>query len=148
MMSNINTNENAKKEAIKKSYGEKWHELPNSVKYHLLNVSNGFIDISTMGCFAEDLGYENEDIERNCEFWRPLKLKGIENNNGWIRIEPDGSNLPKNEGSYKTGYFDGGGNFCKDNGLCGIKHLLYRFYERSFKITHYKTIDPVLPPIY
>jgi hypothetical protein len=42
-----------------------------------------------------DLGFdEATECERHCEFWRPIALKGIEDNNGWTRIEPDRSNLP------------------------------------------------------
>lgn len=32
---------------------------------------------------------------------RPKSLNGIEHNNGWTHIEPDGSNLPKIKGEYR-----------------------------------------------
>lgn len=71
-----------------------------------------------------------------------LKITGIMNNNGWIRIERDGSNLPE-IGKYK---------WITKNGVV---------YEEGFNpndvghveivmngCTHYKSITPELPPIY
>ena len=75
---------NAKQEAIKKAYGE----------YYIHSDINGWMRFG-MYC-PTDLGIENYDDMDG--FWRCKSLQGIENNNGWIRIESE-ADLPK-EGNY------------------------------------------------
>ena len=79
------SNEELKQEAIKKAYGIYWEE----VKYYVFK--NGWCNSR----FDVETEFESDRKGRNEVYWRPKSLAGIENNNGWIRIEEDGSNLPK-----------------------------------------------------
>ena len=84
-----------KEDKIKEAYGEYWE----SVK--LLTDENGFICQSTL-FFPETVMMDKMEIQvkpfppdGRC-YWRPMTLKGIENNNGWIRIESE-NDLPKDK---------------------------------------------------
>jgi len=84
--------EQLKQEAIKKAYGEYWGKVKDEitedlfVPYRLLEDSEGItFDFQTMHIVYGKPG----------PFVRPIILRGIETNNGWIKIEEDGSNLPK-----------------------------------------------------
>lgn len=91
------SNEERKLEAIKKAYGEFFEECnPDEngwTKYSY--CPNESVSIS-------DLYVDFTDNYRNIEseLWRPKSLAGVENNRQWIRIEEDGSNLPKEEDEY------------------------------------------------
>ena len=85
-----------KEDKIKEAYGEYWE----SVK--LLTDENGFICQSTL-FFPETVMMDKMEIQvkpfppdGRC-YWRPMTLKGIENNNGWIKIENE-KDLPKEKG--------------------------------------------------
>lgn len=72
--------------------------------------------------------------------WRPKSLQGIENNNGWIKIESE-ADLPKEDGFYyvvdsETGNITDRFFSCDDNGY---------FYAFS---SHYQPIQKPKPPIY
>lgn len=88
------TNEELKLEAIKKAYGV--HYKANKITGNGWYLAN---DPNT--CKPEQNGFElsNVDILSSLT-WRPKSLAGIENSRGWIRIEEDGSNLPKEDGDY------------------------------------------------
>lgn len=131
------TNEQAKQEAIKKAYGEHW------------DIVNSFVDKNGW-MFTIDFPTKNNNIKlefhSNGYSLRPKSLANIEDNNGWIRIEPDGSNLPSESGHYKS--------YSIDDDVGGI-----HFYDTELKqwfsglikiqgITHYKPIEPELQPIY
>lgn len=80
--------EKLKNDAIEKSYGGFYFKCkPNE---------NGWS--KELNDFLHHLG-ETDDVEwlnyTITDFWRPKSLAGIENNRGWIIIEEDGSNLPK-----------------------------------------------------
>lgn len=90
-------------------------------------------------------------IKENCErshvpdaLWRPKVLSGLESNNGWTRINDDGSNLPSDrteqfQNEYILGFMDDQGNFQQGNKTV----LSYRIEElfRKKKITHYRVVD-------
>lgn len=73
--------------------------------------------------------------------WRPKSLKGIENNNGWIKIESE-ADLPKDSSALIWVYTDKGNIYN------------YFFYSTWFSIneieevTHYQRITKPLKPIY
>lgn len=78
--------ENLKQEAIKKAYGEHWEEVKNYID------DNGWIEGGTDRDFPEPKFEPSigELEEHKTEYlWRPKSLQGIENNNGWIRIESE-----------------------------------------------------------
>ena len=82
------TNLEAKQEAIKKAYGEHWERLNN-----FINEDGVFIGDTDM--ISDELFNEwafigsSKDInsEKLISGSRPKSLKGIENNNGWMRID-------------------------------------------------------------
>ena len=122
------TNLEAKQEAIKKAYGE----------YFIHADINGWIKFG-MYC-PSDLGIEDYDEIDTIGIWRCKSLQGIENNNGWIKIESE-ADLPK-EGNYfvaknktviETSYF------MPDNDFSLIEWR---------NITHYQPIEKPKPPIF
>ena len=125
---------NAKQEAIKKAYGE----------YFIHADINGWIKFG-MYC-PSDLGIEDYDeIVDTIGIWRCKSLQGIENNNGWIKIESE-ADLPK-EGMHHSILLD---SECI-NGYRNYDVIV--FYEvnskfRKKEISHYQPIFKPNPPIY
>ena len=143
------TNEQAKQEAIKKAYGEHWEKLKecididgNCIMFDRNNkqISPNFNELG----FEKDYVLNNINHGYNSELgvhqWCPKSISDIENNNGWIRIEPDGSNLPTEKNDYRVILKSG-----------NITNLYFDPKEDlSFKpfATHYKPIIPELKHIY
>ena len=121
------TNLEAKQEAIKKAYSE----------YYIHADKNGWIRY-LIYC-PSDLGIENYDDMDG--FWRCKSLQGIENNNGWIRIESE-DDLPKVQDSFYI---------CFKNG-----EIIQRYFIPNNKhskedwrnITHWQPIEKPLKPLY
>ena len=128
------TNLEAKQEAIKKAYGE----------YFIHADINGWIKFG-MYC-PSDLGIEDYDeIVDTIGIWRCKSLQGIENNNGWIKIESE-ADLPK-EGMHHSILLD---SECI-NGYRNYDIIV--FYEVNSKfikkeISHYQPIEKPKPPIF
>jgi len=105
------------------------HGLNNGLCFRYFNVDINFIHTKR----AEQPGNY---------YWRPKSLQGIENNNGWIKIESE-ADLPKEEIDC---------HFIKDNLMYqGLwDNLLKGFYNGLQKInaTHYQPITKPNPPIY
>ena len=127
----------AKQEAIKNAYGEYWEKVKDYVD------NNGYIDNSipkfTFGQVKNlDLEYKNDVL------FRPKSLQGIENNNGWIKIESE-KDLPKVSGLY----------FGKDYEF-GTDMMYFDFETKKWEdsngylqnVTHYQPIKKSKPPIY
>lgn len=125
---------NAKQEAIKKAYGE----------YFIRADINGWIKFG-MHC-PSDLDIEDYDeIVDTIGLWRCKSLQGIENNNGWIKIESE-EDLPK-EGMHHSILLD---SECI-NGYRNYDVIV--FYEvnsryRKKEISHYQPIEKPKSPIY
>ena len=81
-----------KQEKIKEAWGECWNKLPNEAQEKAFK-NNGFVDQD-----YEDL-LTIDKRERKLFEIRPKSLQGIENNNGWIKIESE-EDLPKEKGEY------------------------------------------------
>lgn len=129
------TNEQAKKEAIKKAYREYWSLLKDYINENGWCWNNSFTKILPVAKKGMD----------NATYWKPCSIINIENNNGWTRIEPDGSNLPES-GSYNFYNInnqkdDGENRYIFDN-----KPLTRENFTKWF--THYKPIEKELLPIY
>jgi hypothetical protein len=78
------TEEEKKKEKIVQSaYGNLYE------KYKInINKYSGFTDTKEEKLGFSPLSDEIEYLDFTCSnLWRPISLKGIENNNGWIRID-------------------------------------------------------------
>lgn len=103
-----------KLEHIQKAYGEHW----DRVKDHV--TENGYIQFKVIAHgvtnelnYEEDFQYTHDQVEVIQNFghgqylWRPKELKGIENNNGWIKIfDEDNINLPIQGGKYEVVYYN------------------------------------------
>lgn len=120
--------------AIRKAYGDQWE----NVKYHV--DENGFIE-----AFLWDklkLGYPNQATSKSIyRYFRPISLAGIENNNGWTKIESK-HDLPKESGWYDFQ------SFPKET---YVPNLSY-WYKGDVRIgwfvesyTHFKRIDNLMP---
>ena len=131
------TNSEAKQEAIKKAYSEYWEKVKDYV------YNDGWIDNSIPKFRFGQL--KNLDLEyKNDVFFRPKSLQGIENNNGWIKIESE-KDLPKVSGLY----------FGKDYEF-GTDMMYFDFETKKWEdsngylqnVTHYQPIEKPKPPIY
>lgn len=140
----IMTNEQAKQEAIKKAYGEHWERVKNKVRASSDARISGY-------SLPQDVGMPSHSIVQydwKDDDWRPMELRGIEDNNGWIRIEPDGSNLPES-GLYKVVSMHYSepliSKFAKGNNTWIPINTEDR---RIISVTHYKPIKEELKPVY
>lgn len=125
-----------KQEKIKEAYGIHFEEVKYSVD------ENGWVSFGNSNAFRLDGKMEQEVDSYNGKF-RPKSLQGIENNNGWVKIESE-NDLPQ-----KTIYKENinwyyGGRFL-DNG-----DFIYLDYRLDFTklwehykfetITHYQSV--------
>lgn len=134
------TQEEAKKEAIRKAYVDIGYE-------HLYHLSddNGWIRIKS-GQYQDEV-FKKLKLSKIDHAIQPKSLEGITNNNGWIRVLDEGS-LPegktpcfflieKKDRTY-TGYYDP-----KKKEFVSVNI----YVEHTF-ITHYQPIVQPQPPIY
>lgn len=131
----------SKEEKIKQAFGKSWNKLTDSMQEHILKVHH-WVDRSQnrMNLSPEDLGFnEQTECEVHCEFWRPIQLKGIETNEGWIKIESE-EELPKESWNYWI--------MQSDNRVQTMKE--YDDNKKYYNIiaTHYQPIVKPKPPIY
>jgi hypothetical protein len=136
------TTEELKFEAIKKAYGEYWDYFKTR------HNENGWCFFSISEFYTHAIFREIPmDYHPSDRFlFRPESLSGIEDNNGWIRIKEDGSNLPKEHFQvlaianinpnkpFTLWYFPESDTFENDMG-----------YFKFAEISHYKIIDFILP---
>ena len=105
---------------------------------------NGWINANESNGKA---GYLMEsDLEFNFPFIRLKSLQGIENNNGWIKIESK-ADLPKEDDNkmFLVGFmFESG--FQQRHGILSYDGLVSVYLFEKF--THYLPIDKNEPPIY
>lgn len=136
----MKTNEEAKQEAIKAAYGENWDKWE-----HLID-SDGWLETEPLSEeeYLLTIAYDGYDFT-SCK--RPSSLRELDDNRGWTRIEPDGSNLPTDDTlKYKTGFFASTGKFIFMDHPHTIEQVKYDFEENGN--THYKPIIEDKPPIY
>lgn len=138
-----------KQEKIKEVYGLYWKD------YGHLTDENGFIyqsdlfypdtEMKKEGVEIEVISVEQKHKWSNVK-WRPKSLSGIEDNNGWVKIESE-HDLPKEVGIF----------WVNDSRYGGIGQAEWRsgkfvtrfnnIYQME-DITHYKPIVKPNPPIY
>jgi len=133
-----------KQEKIQEAYGELYNEV--------IPDENGWIDFDKIPENLDLIGFEAikySESENNftTTLLRPKSLQGIENNNGWIKIESE-NDLPKED--CHCWIMD------KEKGLqCGkwkqapneLLHKQACFYWMK-KTTHYQPITKPQSPIY
>lgn len=141
----MTTNEQAKQAAIIKAYGDTWKKLRLSTQSCALSndgwiafkESNPLIDSGmAVSCFQREYGLISEV--------RPTSLNNIEHNNGWTRINPDGSNIPEEVAYYEV---------CINGIPWGhpqpLQFLVRTFYSvTKEQLTHFRKWEPSKPPIY
>lgn len=145
----------AKKEAIKKAYGEYYDKVKKFIGEDgwcvRIDYSSGtevvnHKSLNELGIFKNDdlvdVGY---DHGRKQHIWRPKSLIGFKDNNGWTKIESE-SDLPKESGSYwvidKILNTNPNQEFFDTNALVSMN-------ERwMYRISHYQPIIKPAPPIY
>ena len=123
----------SKLKAIAKAYGEHWEKVKDFVD------ENGWFDMK----FYDEGNFEDEFFD-NCDvknaFIRPKSLAGIENNNGWIKIESE-ADLPKK------------GTSCHVILKSGVTCVFIDLDDSEYltlknRGTHYQPIVKPEPPIY
>lgn len=111
---------------------------------------DGFSDWNCRRYFSRDKDNLFQDkLKQGSKFnnggdllYRPKSLKGIETNNGWIKIESE-NDLPKEEGNYMI--FHNQDNMQTSETFS--KNIVHKLFEYN-SITHYKPIQKPKPPIY
>jgi len=137
-----------KQDKIQEAYGEYWDKLHHTNKIQGFE-NDGWCDFYNF-CFNYNIVdhkplLKTFDINIEDCLIRPKSLQGIENNNGWIKIESE-SDLPKTRGIEDIFILD------KENRISvGSTMLLSsketRIYWKS-NLTHYQPIVKPQPPIY
>lgn len=136
--------ETAKQKAIREAYGEHWETFKDLID------ENGFVKRGNYYLLDHNFSYEyikenfyvSTEINQD-KIFRPKSLKGIEYNNGWIKIDEK---------------FDWGKDNCLlffwDNEekkiVLQLKFLLCGNQQKDYKLrfTHFKEISYPEPPIY
>jgi hypothetical protein len=138
--------ENLKKEAIKKAYGESWEQVKDYVD------DNGVCKWDYNNCSPSRFNIKDFDkmgaTVNNQFYWRPKSIRGIEKNNGWIRIQ-NKKDLPKKEDNYYVivhGDIQEGMYIGNDRWF--LRHNDYPKTTELHGITHYQKIIRLQPPIY
>lgn len=139
-----------KQDKIQAAYGEHWQSIKDRVDENgWLNLGWNNSDEEAMqealgdwGLKAEDGDTRNSDISygEGIDFWRPEILRGIDDNNGWIKLESE-SDLPKTIGKY----------WVIRRNVNGIEEGFYYAPEAERWlgiITHYQPIIKPKLPIY
>lgn len=139
-----------KEEVIKEAWGEYWDKLTPDMQELCLQKNDGGLHQRDLFSLFQDVDLEffeyyssisaEEPYRKNGI--RPKSLSGIEDNNGWIRIESE-EDLPKDCGDYWV-YDDDG----------DIGYYMFNLFEEDFEhvkengITHYQPIIKPKPPLY
>jgi len=154
------TNEEAKQEAIKKAYGKSYTMCKPFIDQNGWCVVFKDSDEKFKGIAGNQTHFEENEIEGGiCTHsihgkgisFKPKSLGDLECNNGWIRIEPDGSNLPATSPQLYNVYYDGSLNsFSKKETDFKFPYSCIKIgiMHKQRLITHYKPITPELRPIY
>lgn len=137
-----------KEEAIKEAWGS-FYEIGKP-------DANGWVRMSTAtNKEVRDHFLSNEDLydskveelpDSYKTFFRLKTLSGIEDNNGWIKIESE-ADLPTDKSlHYDICRLKEGELFLSDKAI-GYSNLMRHWYQGEL-LTHYKPTDKVIRPIY
>ena len=124
-----------KQDAIKKAYGERWESVKDSVD------NDGWVDVMALEYddaveFFDAKKYVEPENNFSSLLMRPKSLKGIENNNGWIKLN----------GTPNEINFDGDVFIINKHGDISI-NANGEYLELGYA-THYQPIIKPQPPIY
>lgn len=152
------SNEEAKQEAIRKIVSDYYEKYPLVKPFVQDNgwfpISNGYTsnlhkDVKDFYNSVNKVFISAEDHEEYFSHFMPKELneliEAVEYNQGWIRIEPDGSNLPTS-GIFRVFNNNPEMIFASSNDRFDSDDVGELFEDGD--ITHYKPITPELPPVY
>ena len=134
-----------KEEKIKEAWGYAWDFIDGHVKENALHC--GWVHKLNINIHFNELNIELQQHYTDKWLYRPKSLQGIENNNGWIKIESE-EDLPKDENIVEFWVYDD-----KEIVLAKFMYESKRWYHdvnlnlRLFP-THYQPIEKPKPPIY
>ena len=120
-----------KEEKIKEAYGENYN--PHNID------ENGWMKYSLWMHFFKKVDADYDEFDNRNMVVRPNSLTGIENNNGWIKIESE-DDLPKESSNYWI--------FQSDLRTVTMKDFYDNKKYYGVKATHYRPIVKPKPPIY
>lgn len=122
-----------KEEVIKEAWGELWGKINKRGKEQAFE-DNGYCHknyiIAEISLETESLPYHDN------KFIRPKSLNGIENNNGWIKINSE-EDFPKESGEY----------WVVHNNKISHRIIVKDSYIDKYT-THYQPIEKPKPPLY
>lgn len=133
-----------KEEKIKEAWGEYYEGIRNRLDeqgwYNYFSLTNKIMK-------EKYHQFNNLDLDEHNELYllRPKSLQGIENNNGWIKIESE-EDLPKEVIECRTCFYNGKNyieGIVKKRSPQELSRLKY-----INEITHYQQIEKPKPPIY
>jgi hypothetical protein len=133
-----------KQEIIKQAYGKYYPQLERCLDENgWSNNWNHFISV-------ESRIFQPEEIEKNGKCWRPKSLEGLEDNNGWIKIESV-EDLPN--GEYALYHVISKNDiYCDKPKNQGIEEFWGNDIQKKEywlkEFSHYKPIEKPKPPIY
>lgn len=147
----MNSNEQAKQAAIIKAWGEYWEKLGRRERNIALNddgwayLSQASFESITTPTMDYPDGFDFKfGVLGEIEEIRPKSLSGLDDNNGWERVNPDGSNIPEEVAYYEV---------CI-NGIPWGHPQPLQFLVRTFhspakdQLTHFKKWEPSKGPVY
>src|SRR5690606_34580493 len=123
-----------KEEKIKEAWGELWHSFNESAKKCALNKDGYVASILQNG-----LNKDFTEFNASLVAWRPKSLQGIEDNNGWIKVESE-ADLPKDSYNYWI--------FQNDGLIQSMKEYELNKKYYNIRATHYQQIEKPKPPLY
>jgi len=146
------TNEQAKQQAIKRAYGESYELCKLFIDQNGWCVIFKDADENFKGIAGNQTHFKESEIEggqclhsvhgKGISF-KPKSLGDLDSNNGWIRIEPDGSNLPDKK--VECWFKDKN----QETPICGVflndKESIAFVLENA---THYQIIETPKIPVY
>jgi len=148
------TNEQLKQQAIQEAYGDKYKRLSPFIDkegYCIMYDDKG----EKISPNFNELGFTQEYVQEHlCSGlfangllqWRPKSLSGLQNNNGWTRIEQYGSNLPAKFGKYQPGLLGEDGTWTQFSEIMDMDELIE--YACAGQITHYRPVVEHPKPVY
>jgi len=140
------TNEQLKQQAIQEAYCKEFILTGNTREDAENRFKAIWWAVGKAGWFCGNLHEVTKaNFEYNGEYCRPIRLRGIENNNGWVRISEDGSNLPT-EGRFCSGKLTELGVWWEMTDTM-LKEEIETYFT-ACQITHYRPVVEHPKPVY
>ncbi len=132
-----------KEEKIKEAWGEYYIIVKNQID------NNGwykYFDLNNSEMKRKLWQFGNLELEELSDVYliRPKSLQGIENNNGWIKIESE-EDLPKEGKEVHVVIY--GETIKKNCSFIPSRKVFFRYGDVD-NVTHWKDVEKPKPPIY